>query len=353
MKINRKPELLKIINTLFPYLYWGFLLWYVYRNILFRCFPTLLLKESRIILLCMIVSSSIIGLFIDRFKNTSGLSPSVNLIIGFGLYTVVTYISIRPPLIVITLIVTVLIMFAYSVRFILQGRNKWPNKSNRRLFRAVRDVKTILSLGLGVIMLVLGITVLAGGYLFRPTISAAKAEDASEWTIDNKIMTLSLFFDDEQWDAASLEEKLDACQTLANIYQVRWGINELNVVASNTSENLLGGYKDGEHMIILGMDHLLYDPGPDVCNTVIHEAYHAFERRMVDVYNEVDDDLKDMYIFEDAAIYKQEFEHYISSDSKDHSAYYDQQCEKAARAYAQAEVYLLHQHVVENLGYVT
>lgn len=339
--VKKKHDYSKVFDTLFWHALYVASMWAWYRNIFFRCYANLSLTESRILLFCFVLSSALIGYTIDSCFLKKKPHAFFNLLFGFGIYAAMTYVSIKPLLIIISISAALIISAAYSA-WIICNKSKSTGDIRKPLGRRVRiaisSSKQIMSLGFLVIIAVIGVSVLFGGFLIKPTVYATKNVDSEEWTVSNKIEELSLFFDEERWASATLTTKLDTCQVLANICQAEWGTNELNVFASNTSDILYGYYNDQEHIILINIDYLMTASGHDVCETVVHEAYHALEYRMVDAYLAAPDEMKGLEIYQDAAIYMQEFENYQKGED-DYYAYANQLCEKHARLWADAVTY--------------
>ena len=326
---KRKNDYSQVFDTLFWNVFYIAIMWAWYRNAFFRCFGQLSLTESRILLLCIVLSSALLGYVIDCYILKKKPHSFFNLLFGFGVYAAMTYISIKPHLIIISISASVIMAAAYSV---------WLNCKKTRDYdgirRAISSSKQIVSAGFVIILAVIGFSVIFRGYLIKPTVYPAKTiESAEEWTISNRIETLSLFFDEERWEKLSLTTKLDTCQVLANICQAEWGTNELNVFASNTSDVLAGYYDDKEHMIQINVDYLMTASGSKVCNTVVHEAFHALEHRSVDAFLAAPDDMKGLEIYKNAVVYMQEFSDYHNCED-DYYLYADQLCEKHARLWA-------------------
>ena len=274
------------------------------------------------------------------------------MLIGYGIYAALTYIKIKPILIIFSISASVILAIIYSVRSLRKKIMYAEDRKEvitRRIRKVINDSKTLLSLGFGVIFAVIGITVIFGGYIVRPTFFAEKANNSQKWTIENNLEILALFFDEDRWEGATLTEKLNTCQILANICQSEWGTNELNVVTSNADELVNGYYNDGEHMIVIKIDYLMSAPGQDICNTVIHEAYHALEHRMIEAYIAAPDDMKELELYDNAAVYLQEFENYQEGED-DYSAYSSQLCERHARFWAEYMTYEIEYAVKDYCG---
>ncbi len=340
-RVQRKIDLSELLYQLFWHALYCILMWAWYRVFLFRCFLNLSLSESRTLLFCIVISSALLGCMIDKFILKKEIHTFINMMTGFGIYAALTYIKIKPLLIILSVVVSLVLAV---LNYILTTRKRVTSSENhrkviiQRTYNALSGSKAIMSLGFGVIIASIGIPLIIGGFIARPTVSPAKTVASQEWNISNNIEELSLFFDEEGWDKASLTTKLNTCQVLANVCQAELGINELNVVTANTSDIIAGYYNDQEHQIMINLDYLMSASGPDVCDTVIHEAYHAYEHRIVDAYLAAPEDMQGLALYQNAATYMKEFENYQdcnSLDSDDYYAYASQLCELHARIYAE------------------
>ena len=207
------------IEFIIDHIWWAFIAWIWYKSILFRCLETHSLKESRMTLLVMILGCSILGIALEMKKQRNSISVLMNLLAGFGLYTVFAYLPIRQDLILIPLIIAVMLTVLYLF-FILCHKIKNKEKIKkilaRRIIRALSKARNIICVGLAVIMVLIGINAVFGTSLLRPSVAPAKQSNVEEQTIANNMETLFLLKEDT-WKTLSVEEKLDVLQTVANI----------------------------------------------------------------------------------------------------------------------------------------
>ncbi len=324
------------IEFIIDHIWWALIAWIWYKSILFRCLETYSLKESRIILLGMILFCSMLGIALEMKKQRNSVSVLMNLLSGFGLYSLLAYLPIRRRFILIIFLAAVIIAVLHTL-FILchkiKNRCKFKKILARRIIRTLFESRNIICTGFAVIMLSLSGNAVFGSSLIRPSVSPAKQTNVEEQTIANNIEVLLLLKEDT-WKTLSVDEKLDVLQTVANIEQRYLGLpNELNVGASNLREGLAGYYSDSTHEIIVSMDCLLNDSSRELVDTICHEAYHSYQHRTIDAYDEASDEMKNLYLYYDATIYKEEFSNYIDG-KEDLCSYYTQTVESHARRYA-------------------
>lgn len=171
----------------------------------------------------------------------------------------------------------------------------------------------------------------------KSRVSAATQANVSEQSLSNNMETIARLREDA-WGSLTVQERLDVLQTVANIEQRYLGLpNELNIGAANLDDGILGYYADQTHEIVLDMDSLLHGTSEEMLDTVCHEAYHSYQYRMADAFNEADESSKNLKMFRKANSYAREFENYVNGE-KDFCGYYDQDCESDARDYAEDAV---------------
>ena len=176
-----------------------------------------------------------------------------------------------------------------------------------------------------------------GGYIFSLSETAANKNTQEEATIDNNIEVIAKL-EEAVWRDLPTKERLLVLQTLADVEACYLGLkHDVNVAIGALSKSKLACYNDRIHTIIINVDHLEYDSAVEICDTLLHEMYHALQHRLCDAYDSMGDEYKNLLVFNDIQHYKQEFSNYISGED-DALAYYLQECEIDARAHARDAV---------------
>ena len=106
--------------------------------------------------------------------------------------------------------------------------------------------------------------------------------------------------------------------------------------ADSLEENTLGCYIPNERKIVIDVTHLKNSPVDSVVKSLIHEVHHAYSRQQVEVYEQIPDKYKNMLMFYNAEIYKEEYENYIDGD--DFIGYERQYVERHANMHAEEAV---------------
>ena len=183
----------------------------------------------------------------------------------------------------------------------------------------------------------LGINSVFGGTMAFKTTTAEVPNSEAEYTIAANIGTVSNLLQD-RWDTLNLNEKANTLQTVANIEASYLGLpHELNVKIDTLRESTIAQYDDRTHTITVSITYLESMPAEEMLDSICHESYHAYQHRLIDAYNSVDVEYRDLLTFYFVPIYEEEFQNYV--DGKDDDlAYYFQMCEMKARDYAEESV---------------
>ena len=320
----------------FNQVWYGFLTWVWYRYLIFRCIGGHSLTESRFILLGLVLSGILIGSLLEFRHQRNGISVFINLTAGYGIYAVLTFFAFRKKMILIVLTAAAVLAFTYGLLVLcrrIRNRERYRQILARRIAKAGYSAAGFLCGGLMIVMVSLGMKALFGTGAVSSAVEPVAKTNVQEQTIANNIETLCRL-DEKVWNTLAAEEKLGVLQTVANIEQRYLGLpHELNVSADDMDKNTMGYYVDSTHQIVVNLDELLYGTSFDLVKTVTHEAYHGYQHRLVEAYDEAGDDLKPLLIYYDASLYKSEFADY-QDGSEDFFAYYAQDCETDARIYS-------------------
>lgn len=326
---------------LIEHLFWMIVTWLWYKNILFRCVGNYSFTESKIIFFLVLGMASIPGILCNIKKDRNDFSVFFNIVTGYGLYTVLTYFQIRQNLIIVVLSITVgisIIIGGYIMQRQIKRRNYFRKTIRSAIVTIAGATQRIIGLGFLVILIVAGGNFLFGSSIIQSSVKPSDTADTYDQLLSESAETIALL-DENIWTSLTVQEKAGALQIIANLERSYLGIsNELNVCVVNLEEEgLLGRYDDSTHEIIIDMDLLLNGSAQDALQCLVHEAFHSFEHRMVDLYEETDMSNKNLWIFRKANIYAEEFRYYNNGEDA-YSDYYEQQCEIDARDYAEERV---------------
>lgn len=308
-----------------------------YQHLLFRCLPGMTYAVSKGLLWGSLLLSVVLGTFLVFRHRRTAWTSVVCVVLPLGIYTVLTYLHTFQAMIkslllaagVVSLLCMAMILFRRIRKSSWKNRRKvWCYRFRRSLFA----IQSSYAAAFLAIMLLLAVGGVFGTGILQGTALATVGVVSEEQTIHNNMDILYLL-QEEEWEKLNTTQKINVLQCVANIESRYLGLpNELNVVMANLQEGTLGMYIDRTHTICLDLDHLEQDPAYAVVESLCHEAFHSYEHRLVDVYNELDSDARKLRIYGRVARYAEEFADY--SDAADFGAYYNQYCETDSREYA-------------------
>ena len=337
-KRNQPKSLIEYGIELFG---WGLLVVHLYRNIAFKVIPGFSLAQSNWVfwgvwLLCIAT-----GLMFTprRYRTSMAVFATINSPIA--IYLVLSYYKLYRTAFVIALsiigsvaIIYVCLVLATNLKDIWHG--KYQGKLKCFVAGFLHKTRMIVSMGLALIFLTFYLNIFLGLPLMDP-MTVSTDPKVNNQKISSNIDTI-LLLQEEEWAKLSTQERLDVLQTVANIEATYLGLpHELNVTVKALEETTQGHYDDSTHTIAINADHLTEDSAHDLVETVAHEAYHAYERRLVDLYYTTGSQERNLLLFGRIEEYRDNFDNYIDGD-EDLIGYATQAVELDSVKYAIAAV---------------
>ena len=306
-----------------------------YRSLLFRNLEGKSYADSKMTLWILVIALVAIGVLITIKKQRNAVSFVTASLLPYGIYALLTYYIYRKTLVRATFAVCA-VLVAFYIISVAKMRVKGEDGSKKKLAMTIRATRIIISAGFLVLLFQLMITRLFGGSLVTSGIHAVPGKDAP--TIGESMSAL-VRLSDETWPQLDINDRIDLLQMIANIEAGRLGLpNELNVEGDNIQEeDTYSYYLDDTRKIVVSLDVIMRNTANQALEAVLHEAYHSYQHRLMDAFSQVDDDLKNLMIFDDAISYIDEFENY-SDGNGDYFKYFYQDCEEDARDYAYAHI---------------
>jgi hypothetical protein len=293
---------------------------------------------SYLLLLFLGVCGCLFGSFLFWKNERNFITAFLNAAIGPGIYLILSHFRISPSF--YTCIIVVFLLLGLSGIWSILQRPKKERESRqqywKRKSRALgRSGMRILGLELS-FLLAITATYRLANTLCLPANTFA-LQDRQEYTIEQNRETL-LLFRQSKWNTLDLSQKLAALQTIANIEQQYLQLpHSLHVGTRDLAVNVIGQYNDTGQYIQLDTDRLLYSSSYELLEAVSHEAFHAYEYRLISKYSGENTGYEDFQWFADPDTekarveqYKEEFENY----AYDGLEYSKQFCESDARDYA-------------------
>lgn len=285
---------------LFEHIFWGILTLIWFNNILFRNIEGLTYDQSRHFLWCTIILSLTVGAAITWKKRRNNLSLFVNVIIPYELYSLVAYYHtvciFTWSLIAVSLLLSIMyVVLVLKPKIRAKARKEAVIKA--RLVRSFLGTRTVVACCLSIMVLVLGVSSFFGVLFFSPSENPVNRSGGEGVTIAKNIEVVSLL-EEKEWSALSTPAKLNVLQTVVNIETYYLGLpHELNVITGPLPENTMACYNDRTHVITINIDHLEVDQAHDILDSLCHEARHAYQHRLCDVYDSISEEQRELLVF--------------------------------------------------------
>ena len=210
----------------------------------------------------------------------------------------------------------------------------YPDIQARREKRRRARIRRVVILVLAAGLLITAVGAILPAILNKDRTGVYDSRIHIEWTIENRADILAKL-DEEIWKTLPREEKLEVLNAAGEIeachLRMEW---DLTIEAVELPEGVYASYYDKERKIRFS-EKVLDEASPyDCVVSIAHEVYHAYTYRVIDAYDQLDEDSKRLLFFSDIERMKSEFEHYAGSYSK-YQDYYNQVCEQQAREYSE------------------
>ena len=308
-----------------------------YKRLVFKKLPDVTYFDSLLILWLTVIIFSIISFFFIYERARNGLSIVASIMLPLEIYTVFAYYKFFSVLFTIVLCSAILLVVLYSVLFF---KMRISNNRNRKKVIGIRINKwvcgsrIILAITLSALVLPLATKTLLNKPLIASQSITENEADSDKWTFKNNVNELKKLRNSE-WQELTVQEKVDVLQIVANIEAKALGIStKLSLGAKNMSEYTVGLYEKDTDKIYINIDSLVDCRADEALNTICHESYHAYQAKMAEVYNKLDENDKNLKLFEEAQKYAENYDNYYFTGEK----YYKQPLEVDAREYAKNAV---------------
>lgn len=138
----------------------------------------------------------------------------------------------------------------------------------------------------------------------------------------------------EEWERLSEAEKKDLLEIVVQIERTYLGLShDLNLeITSFENPQVKGCYCDITRTIEISRDLLDKPNGLEAVSSISHEARHAYQRNIVDLYNSTPAAFQKLLLFQDAENYSSDFASYVGGEAG--VDYFQQTVEIDARNYA-------------------
>lgn len=270
-------------------------------------------------------------------RNASAMIKIIFLVLPLGIYSMIAYYIFFKTFITIILILISIGCSGYLVFLTFLLIQKKRRKYTARLLvkKYILGLCIVTAIGSSAVMAPL----MVKSWLGSPTLTASADTMSSvneEYTLEKQMLIAAKLFNGS-WGNLSIDERLNVAQVISNIEANYLGLPyRLIVCAESMESDLLAGYDERTHRININVEHLMENEPEAILDTICHEAYHAYTYELIYLFESVEEEQKNLMVFNQVPEYKKEFAFYISPE--DDGDYSGQKVELDARRYAEYAV---------------
>lgn len=320
---------------------WAVILFFLYRGIFFCPVFGWSYKLSLFFLAGVVMAGIGVGLILTWKRRRNYISLFTNIVSSYGIYFMISFWNINRRSVILTGVVAVVSVTAYMC--LVFANYLRDRKRKRAVVTWGKCISSCLLSGRTLAASVLSILLISTA--IKPMLGLPVMEAQADTVIANisqsanvgetiaENMDTILLLQEDQWFRLDASERLHILKTIADIEANYLGFPEVTVCTAVLEKNTLGSYDDSTRTITLNLSRLVCEDASTILETLCHECYHAYQHRLVSVYNALDVQSRELLVFYEASKYNQEFANYIDGN-EDYDAYYDQWCETDSREYA-------------------
>ena len=249
------------------------------------------------------------------------------------------FMQYHPVISILLLVVLIGLTVTFRVLLYREGgaRSRRP-KVRARQREAAGRLFVILAAAL---LLVPGVFSVFVYSLESPTVTASEqaaasvSEKTEAYTGLAPELTFLNAFRDEVWDECGAQERVAALERLLQYESEKLGMPPVPLAAARLRPTVLGEFDPADNDIHVDLDMLQEADAKRAMETLLHEAYHAFQFYLIDEIDWEADYTQNAY-FNEARSWLENKENYVSG-AEDFDAYYEQPLERSARWYSYEE----------------
>ncbi len=326
--------------TLSPYL--------LFINTAFQTLPGCSKSTSKLMLCLLIAAFFGLGFFFSSSRHRDCMHIFVFAVLPYGVFTLWAYWNCFPVLFPVVLGITAALSAGFVVLRMtrkIQNPQKRKRIIRNRLRQSFWGTQVISSFALACIVAVLCVANLFG---FAPALMHSKKgvpDPNGSYSIEAQLENLG-GMRNEVWETLNDDERLELLQLIADIEAQNLGLpKRLEVFFGEADKEVFAYYTDNQKRICVNEMYFHDVPGERMIETICHETYHGYERCLIDAYQSVPQESRNLLDLRAAEKYIAEFKDY-KDVSEDFEAYYMQACEEDARDYgkerSQIYLYMIH-----------
>ena len=207
-------------------------------------------------------------------------------------------------------------------------KRNWRRFACHQLFRC----RTIISVILTAALILGGVWNLVETKREQEKPDVARMEQLLQTMNNDRALLSSL--QQSCWEAMTGQERLDTLERVLDLECDYLGLPYQLTLREMQSDTLWGSYSHSRRTVSINETLLEDGNRKQALSTLFHEVYHSVEHAMAQVFEQSDETLLQLQMFDSARVYSREFADYISSE-EDYQAYRAQLVESDSRAYSE------------------
>lgn len=339
--------------------YWSFLIFLLYRNLLFLPLFVFDYRQSSLLLVSSVIFGVSVGILLTHKHRRNHISLVCNVILAYGIFYTLSLWFVDRSLLVNLITIAAVLVACYAVlvisTYIIERVRSTVDVSIWRCLSSVLlNCRTLVAFVLAS-SIMFSISKPLLGFPFseiqKDIVILDTAGSQPEGETISKNMEAVLLLQEDSWAKLDATERLNVMKVIADIEANYLGIPKVSINTAVLDEHTFGHYNNSTRTITLNLSYLTTASARTMLTTVCHESYHAYQYRLVELYEGLKAEDKDLLLFSEAAQYRDEFANYVDG-SDNYYAYSRQWCEADSEEYAEDAVidyyYRIEQHINEH-----
>lgn len=339
--------------------YWAFLVLLLYRSLLFLPMFTFDYRQSSLLLVSSVIFGVSVGVLLTHKHRRNQVSLVCNVILSYGIYYTLSLWFIDRTFLTNFVMLAAGLAAGYAILVIStytieRVRGNLDVSIWRCLSSCLLNCRTLIAFVLASSIMfsiakpLLGFPILE---FHEDTVILDTASTQPEGETISKNMEAVLLLQEDRWSQLDAAERLYVMKVIADIEANYLGIPKVSICTEVLDEHTFGHYNNSTRTITLNLSYLTTANAHTMLTTVCHESYHAYQYRLVELYEGLKAEDRDLLLFNEAAQYRDEFANYVDG-SDNYYAYSRQWCEADSEEYAEDAVidyyYRIEQHINEH-----
>ena len=280
---------------------------------------------------------AIVGVFLRLSRSPSILGMAFDYIIGFGIYAVIAYYHYYSTLINVLGIIAVVFIVFITGGIIVRDLNSRQAVSvllKNEGYIAILCLILLVTIGVNNVRVSNKLTDRA---LYRQTYTRDSSMDEA-WPDIYDMVTGG-------WNTMDTDERMEMLQTIVDVEANHLGLTlDLEVRMDDLGPTIAGYYNDSKKAIYIHEELVNDQDVFRAISTILHEAYHAYEYDLVNLYEDTPVSQRDLLLFDHCDEYLYEMHNYSDildiqdTDCPEFEDYYNQYMEMDSREYASSRI---------------